>query len=386
MANNDGPRVDIGGPLRTTLGAIPEPHALVIRAGVHEGGRRRRIWPNRGPVGRRCRGLADRLRLRGDCLREGTHDLAERIADRVHLVVGVVVAVEDSHHQLERLVRAEHQGREAKATSDAVAAVWPAEGFERNARFAQDADVPARGTLGDAELVAQTLGGDSRAALDQFECQQGTRGGARIEQQRNLLTGSRTSGMERSFPRMTQNNVLNTTIDEPTMTAGELEMLTFALERSRAQFAWKVGGLDSKALHRTFPPSTMTLAGLIKHLALVEDSKVAEFVTGEPIGAPWDTVEGVSKWEWGWRSAAEDTPDELYALWTGAVDRSRAAWNRVLADGGLDQPSTFVWHDGSPNLRRVLVDVHDEYARHVGHADLMREAIDGLVGEDPPQP
>jgi len=38
-----------------------------------------------------------------------------------------------------------------------------------------------------------------------------------------------------------------------------------------------------------------------------------------------------------------------------------------------------------PNLRRILVDLHDEYARHVGHADLMREAIDGLTGEDPPQ-
>ncbi|MEA2484825.1 MAG: hypothetical protein QOC55_2772, partial [Thermoleophilaceae bacterium] len=39
----------------------------------------------------------------------------------------------------------------------------------------------------------------------------------------------------------------------------------------------------------------------------------------------------------------------------------------------------------SPNLRRMLVDLHDEYARHVGHADLFREAVDGLVGEDPPQ-
>ena len=58
----------------------------------------------------------------------------------------------------------------------------------------------------------------------------------------------------------------------------------------------------------------------------------------------------------------------------------------MLADGGADQPSTFTTEAGeSPNLRRVLVDLHDEYARHVGHADLFREAIDGLVGEDPPQ-
>jgi hypothetical protein len=61
---------------------------------------------------------------------------------------------------------------------------------------------------------------------------------------------------------------------------------------------------------------------------------------------------------------------------------------KVLADGGLDRPAGFtVTEDGrSPNVRRILVDIHDEYARHVGHADLFREAIDGLVGEDPPQP
>ena len=164
-------------------------------------------------------------------------------------------------------------------------------------------------------------------------------------------------------------------------------MLLFALDRSRATFAWKVGGLDAAALRQPHAPSSMTLGGLIKHLALCEDSKTAEFVTGQPLGAPWNGVEGMSVWEWGWRSAADDTPEELYALWRGAVERSRAAWTAAIADGGLDQPSTFeIGFGQSPNLRRVLVDLHDEYARHVGHADLFREAVDGLVGEDPPQP
>ena len=186
---------------------------------------------------------------------------------------------------------------------------------------------------------------------------------------------------------MTDDIVLETTIHEPSMTAGEVEMLLFALERSRAQFAWKCGGLDAAGVHQPFPPSTMTLAGLIKHLALCEDAKIAEFVTGEALGAPWDGVDGMSVWEWCWRSAADDTPEELYALWRGAVERSRAAWARALADGGLDRPSAYTTSDGrSPNLRRILVDLHDEYARHVGHADLFREAVDGLVGEDPPQP
>jgi hypothetical protein len=76
-------------------------------------------------------------------------------------------------------------------------------------------------------------------------------------------------------PTYDERQRFNTTIHEPAMTAGEVEMLLFALDRSRATFAWKVGGLDAAALRREFPPSTMTIGGLIKHLALSEDSKTA---------------------------------------------------------------------------------------------------------------
>jgi hypothetical protein len=177
-----------------------------------------------------------------------------------------------------------------------------------------------------------------------------------------------------------------TTFSEPARNAGEVEMLTFALERSRATFAWKTGGLDAEALRRAHPPSAMTLGGLIKHLALIEDRYTAGYVAGEPIGAPWDAVDFDKDPEWEWRTAAEDDPDFLYALWERAVERSRKAWAAALAEGGLDRASTRVPADGvRPNLRRILVDLHDEYARHVGHADLMREAIDGLTGEYPPQ-
>ena len=183
---------------------------------------------------------------------------------------------------------------------------------------------------------------------------------------------------------MTDDTVLDTTIHEPQMTAGEVEMQMFALDRSRAQFAWKCGGLDAAALNRTLPPSTMTLGGLLKHMALVEELYTIDF-TGKSPGPPLD----VADWndpQWSWRTAADDSPDELYGLWRRAVEHSRAAMATALADGGLDQPAKYATHDGrSPNLRRIVVDLHDEYARHVGHADLLREAIDGLVGEDPPQ-
>ena len=69
------------------------------------------------------------------------------------------------------------------------------------------------------------------------------------------------------------------------------------------------------------------------------------------------------------------------------MERSRAAIGAAYAEGGLDRLAATPWPDGSaPSLRRILVDIIEEYARHVGHADLIRESIDGLVGEDPPRP
>jgi hypothetical protein len=192
--------------------------------------------------------------------------------------------------------------------------------------------------------------------------------------------------MQPSVPGMTDNIAMDTSLTDPSTTAGEVEMLLFALDRSRAQFAWKCGGLDAAGLTRPHPPTTMTLGGLLKHLALVEDYYTARDLTGQPMGAPWNAVDFDADPDWEWHSAAGDSPEQLYALWQGAVQRSRTAWAAALDDGGLDQPAKVTTGTGkSPNLRRTLVDLHDEYARHVGHADLLREAVDGLVGEDPPQ-
>jgi hypothetical protein len=201
--------------------------------------------------------------------------------------------------------------------------------------------------------------------------------------------------MEISMLRMTNDTAAappaphpsDTAITEPSLTAGEVETLQFALNRSRATFAWKVGGLDSEALNKPQPPSVMTLAGLIKHLAFVEDWTAVR-LTGrvQDMPAPWRTVDPEDYDAYPWRSAADDSPEELYQLWRDAAARCRAAVDEVIADGGLDRPVRFTFDPNwTPNARRILVDLHDEYARHVGHADLFRESIDGLVGEDPPQ-
>jgi hypothetical protein len=64
------------------------------------------------------------------------------------------------------------------------------------------------------------------------------------------------------------------------------------------------------------------------------------------------------------------------------VDRSRSLVAKALADGGLDRLGERKWPDGrAPSLRRILVDMIEEYARHSGHADLIRESVDGLTGE-----
>ena len=75
------------------------------------------------------------------------------------------------------------------------------------------------------------------------------------------------------------------------------------------------------------------------------------------------------------------------AQWQAAVDRSRTLLAEAAADGGLGGLASYTSRDGrSPSLRRLLMDMIEEYARHVGHADLIRESVDGaLVGEDPPE-
>lgn len=131
--------------------------------------------------------------------------------------------------------------------------------------------------------------------------------------------------------------------------------------------------------------SSLALGGLLKHLAAAEDFMFTTKPSGEPIGAPWDATGWDGDWEFTFTLAAGDTPERLYALWDGAVERSRVRLDAALAEGGLDQLVHMSWPDGRPaSLRRLVCDLIEEYGRHTGHADLLREAVDGLVGEDPP--
>jgi uncharacterized damage-inducible protein DinB len=172
---------------------------------------------------------------------------------------------------------------------------------------------------------------------------------------------------------------------EPPIAGDETATLLGALERERATLTWKCGGLDAAGLTATVGASSMTLGGLLKHLALVEDQYFSVRLLGREPGPPWDAVDWDADPDWEWHSAADDSPEQLMTLWQEAVARSRSAVAEALADGGLDRLARFTTSSGeSPSLRRILVDLIEEYSRHIGHADLIRESVDGLTGEDPP--
>ena len=169
---------------------------------------------------------------------------------------------------------------------------------------------------------------------------------------------------------------------EPPPAADETATLLGFLEYQRATLLWKCAGLDAAGLKATVGASSMTLGGILKHLALVEDYWFSQRLHGRKDGPPWDTVDWDADPDWEWHSAGKDTPDQLRAIWQVAVTHSRSLVAEALADGGLERLAKQPWPDGrAPSLRWILVHMIEEYARHNGHADLIRESVDGDTGE-----
>lgn len=169
---------------------------------------------------------------------------------------------------------------------------------------------------------------------------------------------------------------------DPPIAADETATLLGFLEYQRATLAWKCADVDSAGLRATVGASAITLGGLLKHLAYVEDDWFSRFLHGRDREPPWDTADWTADPDWEWHSAALDSPQQLHALWQDTVARSRTLVAQALADGGLDTLARRTWPDGrAPSLRWIVVHLIEEYARHNGHADLLRESVDGLVGE-----
>ena len=163
--------------------------------------------------------------------------------------------------------------------------------------------------------------------------------------------------------------------------ADERTMLSGFLDYHRATLLWKVSGLTAEQLATAaVPSSNLTLGGLVKHLALVEDSWFTEDFAGLPMPAPFTDVDWDTDRDWEFHTAADDTPQWLVQRYEESCARSRAV---VAAAPSLDARSMAISKsEGVPyTLRWILLHMIEETARHNGQVDLLREALDGTTGE-----
>lgn len=171
---------------------------------------------------------------------------------------------------------------------------------------------------------------------------------------------------------------------EPPFAASEAQHLVGMLERLRATLRWKTDGLDAAGLRFRIPSSALSLGGLLKHLAVCEDDIFAWKIAGEEPITRTLIPAGHDRTQWQFSLTDDETPDQVYALYDQAVARSRARLSDLIATGRLDTQAHLTFGEIRPSIRRFVCDLIEEYGRHTGHADLIREALDGRVGEDPP--
>jgi uncharacterized damage-inducible protein DinB len=168
----------------------------------------------------------------------------------------------------------------------------------------------------------------------------------------------------------------------PPSAGTEAETLVGFLEYQRGTFAWKCQGLDAQGLGTSVGPSSMTLGGMLKHLANVEDWWFSHWLCGQEQAEPWREIDWENDPDWDWHSGALEPPEALFALWQNTVERSRQQVAEALAEGGPGQPARRRdATEQSLSLRWILCHMIEEYARHNGHADLLRESVDGQTGE-----
>jgi hypothetical protein len=164
---------------------------------------------------------------------------------------------------------------------------------------------------------------------------------------------------------------------EPAVDAGEREMLEGWLDYHRATLAWKCAGLDDKQLATAAAaPSELSLLGLVRHMSEVERSWFRNRTADEK-AAPLYYSDADPDGDF--HLGENVTWAETYAVWQAEIAHAR----EVAAPRGLDDPSDVaVDRSGRPfSLRWIYTHMIEEYARHNGHADILREQIDGSTGD-----
>nr|BFD94650.1 DinB family protein [Kitasatospora sp. Xyl93] len=157
-------------------------------------------------------------------------------------------------------------------------------------------------------------------------------------------------------------------------TADERATLAGFLDHQRDTLAMKCAGLTTEQLRtRVLEPSGLSLLGLVRHLAEVERGWFRNVLNGEDVRGFWGRRPDGAFAEFDVESA---DPDEAFAIWRRECDHAREL---VAAAESLD----VLGHHGEEvfSLRWILTHMIEEYARHNGHADLLREHLDGTTGE-----
>ncbi len=156
--------------------------------------------------------------------------------------------------------------------------------------------------------------------------------------------------------------------------ADERTLLEGMLDWYREGVLAKVRGLNDQLAHQTLPGSATSVAGLIKHLALVEDAWSADF-TGAAHPFPWGDIDWESDPDWEFRTARDQPLAASVQLYTVAINRTRAvSGGSSLSD--LSPPG----RKAPFSLRFALVHLIEETARHLGHLDILCEQFDGRRG------
>ncbi len=156
--------------------------------------------------------------------------------------------------------------------------------------------------------------------------------------------------------------------------AGERELLRSFLDYHRATLAWKCDGLtDEQLRERSMPPSTLTLLSLVRHMAEVERTWFRKVIAGEDITLVWSPENDYQVAY----DATGATRAEAFAAWQAEVEHARRIEREAES---LDVVARNKRWDQDVSLRFVMLHLIHEYARHNGHADLLREGVDGVTG------
>ena len=151
----------------------------------------------------------------------------------------------------------------------------------------------------------------------------------------------------------------------------EKEVLEGFLKHYRTMILQICEGLSEEDLRRPMVPSGTSLLGLVKHLSYVEYGWFPEAIENEDSVYPYDLNDPIADF----RIEQGETSDHIFDLYRRACDRSRRVLDNVSLDDELKNPTKAGY-----NVRWVLVNMIVEVARHAGHADIMREQIDGRIG------